>query len=140
MKFYNTMFKKQRTSLFLLLMLTTFFGYAQKGTQSPYSVFGIGELDMGQYAAFSSMGGVSIACTDSTVANHNNPASYAYFNRNRPVFQVGMNGRFSNFESANANSSQQTFGLNQFQLGLPIKKNWGASLGLVPYSFTGYTI
>lgn len=140
MKFYTTMFKKQSASLIVLFIVLTFSSHAQKGTQSPYSVFGIGELNMGQYASFSSMGGISIACTDSTIANHNNPASYAYFNRNRPVFQMGMNGRFSNFESANASSSQSTFGLNQFQLGLPIKKNWGASFGLVPYSFTGYTI
>ena len=139
MKFYDIMFKKNRIA-FVVFVLLSSIGVAQKGTQSPYSVFGIGELNMGQYASFMSMGGTSMACTDSTVANFNNPASYAFFQRNRPVFQIGMNGKFSTFETTTASSSQQNLGLNQFQLGLPIMKKWGASLGLLPYSFTGYTI
>lgn len=139
MKFYDIMFKKNKIALFALLSLSTL-SFSQKGTQSPYSVFGIGELNLGQYAAFMSMGGTSIACTDSTIANFSNPASYAYFNRNRPVFQIAMNGKFSTYETTTASSSQQNLGLNHFQLGLPIKKNWGASFGLLPYSFTGYTI
>jgi len=133
------MFKKNKITLVAFILLSPF-TFAQKGTQSPYSVFGIGELNLGQYASFMSMGGVSIACTDSTIANFNNPASYAFFQRNRPVFQVGMNGKFSTFQTTSASSSQQNLGLNQFQLGLPIKKNWGLSFGLLPYSFTGYTI
>jgi len=139
MKFYDIMFRKNSVALVALILVSTC-NFAQKGTQSPYSVFGIGELNMGQYAAFMSMGGVSMACTDSTIANFNNPASYAFFNRNRPVFQIGMNGKFSTFETSSSSSNQRYLGLNQFQLGLPIKKNWGASFGLLPYSFTGYTI
>lgn len=113
---------------------------AQKSTQSPYSAFGIGELNQGEYATFYSMANISVANSDSTVVNSNNPASYAYYNRYRPVFQVGMNGRYSNFSTESNSSTQANFGLNQIQLGLPIKKRWGAAFGLMPYSFTGYTI
>lgn len=124
----------------LVLAVVSSYASGQKGTQSPYSVFGIGELNQGQYAVFSAMGGFSASCMDSTSVNYNNPASYAYFNRYRPVFQIGLNGRYSQFQTETALTSQQYLGLNQFQLGLPIKKNWGANLGLLPYSFTGYTI
>ncbi|MFT5820350.1 MAG: hypothetical protein ACI8ZM_001589 [Crocinitomix sp.] len=114
--------------------------FAQKGTQSPYSSFGLGERNYEGYAVFSSMGGVSLANTDSTIVNSSNPASYAYISRNLPVLQIGLNGKFSKFSNETTTTNQRHFGLNQFQLGLPIKENWGLGIGLKPYSFTGYTI
>lgn len=125
--------------LFLLLMLSSV-SFAQKGTHTPYSILGVGELMGNDYAAFLSMGGVSMANTDSSKINHGNPAMYSYIGRFRPIFQVGMNGRFSRFETETTTTSQRHFGLNQFQLGVPIKKRWGAAIGLKPYSFTGYKI
>ena len=139
MKYCVTMFGKNKLA-FIGLILLTWQGFSQKGTQSPYSAFGIGELNLGQYASFMSMGGVSTGSTDSTIVNINNPASYVYFSRNRPVFQMGVNGKFSSFQTTADSSSQSTFGLNQIALGLPIRENWGATFGLAPYSFTGYTI
>src|SRR5687768_5721209 len=139
MKFYNIIFNRNNAVLFLIIVFNSNL-LAQKGTQSPYSVFGIGELNQEQYAAFSSMGGISIANSDSTIASNGNPALYSYLQRNRPVFQVGMNGRFSTFSTTTNSTAQRHLGLNQFQLALPIKKKWGASIGILPYSFTGYTI
>lgn len=138
MKYYTLTLSKFSTVFFVSFLFTL--AYAQKGTQSPYSVFGIGELNQGEYAGFAGMANVSLANSDSTMVNNNNPASYVYFNRYRPVFQVGLNGKYSQYSTQTNSSSQQHFGLNQFQLGLPIKKNWGAAFGLSPYSFTGYTI
>ncbi len=114
--------------------------FGQKGTQSPYSSYGIGELNYEGYALFSSMGGIAMGNTDSSIVNSFNPASYAYLGRNKPVFQLGINGRLSNFATSNSNTNRGHFGLNQFQLGLPIKKNWGVAIGVRPYSFTGYEI
>lgn len=125
--------------LFLSLLFSTI-SLAQKGTHTPYSIFGVGELRLNEYAAFLSMGGVSMANNDSTMVNPSNPAMYSYIGRYRPILQVGMNGRFSNFSTTTSETTQRNFGLDQFQLGIPIKKNWGAGLGLKPYSFTGYFI
>lgn len=131
---------KVLTAIFTTLIISV---YGQ-GTNSPYSAFGIGELNNTSYAAFASMGGISVSNSDSTIVNSNNPASYVFFNRHQPVFQVGANGRMSWF-SANGpdgevNSTLGTFNLNQLQMGIPIKKNWGASIGVRPYSYTGYSI
>ena len=128
--------------LFFLSFIAVFSfeSVAQKGTQSPYSVFGLGELNNGEYAYFMSMGNALTANTDSTIINQNNPASYSYVARYRPLFQVGLNGRFSKFSDATQSSKAKQLGLNQFQLAFPIKKNWGASFGLTPYSSTGYLI
>ncbi|HIP37408.1 MAG TPA: hypothetical protein EYG85_11190 [Crocinitomix sp.] len=130
-----------RLKILLYISITLSFElFAQKGTQSPYSVFGLGELNNGEYAYFMSMGNALTANNDSTIVNQNNPASYANISRYRPLFQMGLNGRFSTFSNTNESSSARQFGLNQFQLGLPIKKNWGASFGLTPFSSTGYLI
>lgn len=138
MKFFNTTSLIHRLSL--ILILCSGLAFSQKGTQSPYSFFGIGELNQGQYAAYSAMGGISVANSDSTIATNTNPALYPFVQRYRPIFQVGLAGRLSTFSTSSATSTQQTAGLNQFQLALPIKKKWGMSFGLLPYSFTGYTI
>lgn len=123
-----------------LSLLVGQLAFSQKGTQTPYSAYGLGELNSEGYSVFSSMGGISMGNTDSAVVNSNNPASYSYIGRHMPVFQVGLNGRLSTFSTSESETNQRHFGLNQFQLGLPIKENWGASIGVKPYSFTGYTI
>ena len=124
--------------LFLVLIVNCSFG--QKGTHTPYSIFGLGELKSNDFAAFLSMGGVSLAGADSTMVNHSNPASYAFIGRYRPIFQIGLDGRLSTFETTTNATNQRFFGFNQVQLGLPIKKHWGAALGIKPYSFTGYQV
>jgi hypothetical protein len=125
--------------LFIILVTATF-SFGQKGTHTPYSVYGLGELKFNDYAAYQSMGGISIANTDSTMINHSNPAAYSYISRLRPIFQVGLNGRLSTFETETQSSNQKHFGLNQFQMAVPIKKRWGGAFGLKPYSFTGYKV
>ncbi|MDX1351219.1 MAG: hypothetical protein R3279_13270 [Putridiphycobacter sp.] len=126
--------------LFLSAILLFGTAVAQKGTQSPYSVYGLGELRSGKYAYFNALGGTQIANTDSTIITQSNPASYAGIERNRPIFQVGLNGTFSNLVTDNSSAQTRQFGLDQFQLGLPIGKRFGAALGLTPFSSTGYLI
>ncbi|MEX1003555.1 MAG: hypothetical protein WDZ35_15660 [Crocinitomicaceae bacterium] len=130
-----------RTAKVLFLFLPiAFSSLAQKGTHTPYSAFGLGELKMNDYASFQSMGGVGLAGNDSSIINHINPASYVNFGRNRPILQIGLNGRLSRFETSTQSTDQRHFGFNQLQLGIPIKKRWGAAVGIKPYSFTGYQI
>ena len=128
-------------SLVIVVSLFSNNANAQKGTSSPYSVFGLGELNNGQYAYFMGMGNALTANTDSTIVNQNNPASYSYISRHRPLFQIGVNGKFSTFsETGQTSAKKNQFGFNQFQLGLPIAKRWGGAIGLTPFSSTGYNV
>tara|TARA_B110000037_G_scaffold97504_1_gene114290 strand:+ start:11428 stop:12891 length:1464 start_codon:yes stop_codon:yes gene_type:complete len=130
-----------RNILFTIATLVTVnVSFGQKGSQSPYSSFGLGERNYDGYAVFSSMGEASLANIDSNIVNSTNPASYAYISRNLPVFQIGLNGKLSTFSTEANSTNQRHFGLNQFQMALPFKKNWGMAIGIKPYSFTGYTI
>ena len=55
---------------------------AQISTSSPYSRFGLGELQENVLPEFNAFGGASTALSNSTSINPNNPASYASFNSN----------------------------------------------------------
>ncbi|MCH2233437.1 MAG: hypothetical protein MK078_04205 [Crocinitomicaceae bacterium] len=134
------MLNKQHLTYLTVLIFLGSISFGQKGTKNPYSVLGIGELQMDNYAAYAGLGNVSLGATDSTIINYNNPASYSSLARYLPVMQVGFNGKFSNFSTETNTSNEQYFGLNQFQLGLPIANKWGAAIGLKPYSFRGYTV
>ena len=116
-----------KTFLSFCLILFSLQVVAQKGTNSPYSVYGIGELSVNPYATFAGMAGVQMANADSTNVNYMNPAMYSYHKRYKPIFQVAINGRLSRFETATSLIDKNAAGLNQFHLGLPIKKRWGVT-------------
>lgn len=126
--------------ILIVLLLSFAQAFGQKGTKNPYSVLGLGELQTDGYASYATMGGVSMASMDSAIVNFSNPATYAGLDRQLPVFQVGFNGKFSQFSTDSLSSNEQYFSLNQFQLGIPIKKNWGFAMGFQPYAYRGYNV
>lgn len=120
-------------------------GYAQEGTASPYSFYGIGSLKFKGTVENRSMGGLSIY-TDSIHVNLQNPASYAGKNlemlngESRPVkFTVGGSYSSINLKSntGSANASSTTF--DYLALSVPMGK-FGFGFGLLPYTAVGYKL
>ena len=70
--------------LFLSLSIT-----AQNESNSPYSRFGLGDVQIFSSATQSAMGGVSIASYDPFSINVNNPASYSSVFAQRFTMQTG---------------------------------------------------
>jgi hypothetical protein len=132
----------------LVIVLVTFFAiqmYAQQGTASPYSFYGIGTLKFKGTVENRSMGGLSIY-TDSVHVNLRNPAAYvgpnlAVWNKeNRPVkFSIGASHNSTNLkaDSGEAEVSSTTF--DYLALSMPLGK-FGFGFGLVPYSAVGYKL
>ncbi len=118
--------------------------YAQQGTASPYSFYGIGSLKFKGTVENRSMGGLSIY-TDSVHVNLRNPASYATKNLegwegSRPIkFAVG--GSYSSIdlksETNSDNASSTTF--DYLALSIPMGK-FGFGFGLLPYTSVGYKL
>ncbi|WP_372756409.1 hypothetical protein [Mariniflexile sp.] len=119
--------------------------YAQEGTASPYSFYGIGSLKFKGTVENRSMGGLSIY-TDSIHVNLRNPASYAGKNlemlngESRPVkFTVG--GSYSSLnlksDSGSANANATTF--DYLAISIPMGK-FGFGFGLLPYTSVGYKL
>ncbi|MFV8369056.1 hypothetical protein [Flavobacterium sp. LB2R40] len=127
------MIKKIIISACLLLSLVTF---AQEGTSSPYSFYGIGDVRFKGTLENRSMGGIAIE-QDSIHMNLQNPASYASLKLT--TFTLG--GTYATTELKNKTESANTrrTTLDYLAVGLPLGK-FGLGFGLIPYSSVGYKI
>ncbi len=127
------MIKKVIISACLFLSLIAF---AQEGTSSPYSFYGIGEVRFKGTAENRSMAGLSIA-SDSIHINLQNPAGFA--DLKLIGFSVGGTFNDTKQKTIDQSGSAQRIGLDYLAIGLPLGK-LGMGFGLIPYSSVGYKI
>ena len=119
--------------------------FAQQGTVSPYSFYGIGTLNFRGTVENRSMGGLSIY-NDSIQLNLRNPAFHtgnnlsSFNNESRPV-RFGVGGNFNNtsLKTQNASSSVASTTFEYLALNLPAGK-FGFTLGLLPFTSVGYNL
>ncbi len=125
------MIKKIIVSICLFFAISTF---AQDGTASPYSYYGIGEIKFSGSAENRAMGGLSIF-RDSIHLNIQNPASYSSLKLT--TFAIGGNSNMTTVKSGADEANTKRTTLDYLVVGLPLEK-MGVSFGLVPYSSVGY--
>ena len=127
------MIKKILLSSFILLSLHSF---AQEGTASPYSYYGIGVVKFQGTVENKSMGGLGIL-PDSIHINLQNPASLAALKFT--AFSVA--GTYNTVKLKNESTSEKArrSTLDYLVMAFPAKK-LGISFGLMPYSAVGYKI
>ncbi|MDI1355313.1 MAG: hypothetical protein PSX36_10360 [bacterium] len=125
----------------VLICISALSLFSQNSVFTPYSRFGVGEIAPTTFAHNSGMGGAFIALRpDSTMPifiNAGNPAAYSLIRLT--TLEVGGRYLSSTFTGVN-NSTVKRWGTNfsYAALGVPIKGNGGACLGISPYSFVGY--
>nr|WP_321232010.1 hypothetical protein [uncultured Psychroserpens sp.] len=132
----------------LVIVFIAFFAlqsYAQEGTASPYSFYGIGSLKFKGTVENRSMGGLSIF-TDSIHVNLRNPAAYVgpnlkfYNEENRPVkFSVGASHSSLNLKANSGEAKVNSSTFDYLALSMPLGK-FGFGFGLVPYTSVGYKL
>jgi hypothetical protein len=117
-------------------LLISFVSFAQQGTASPYSFYGIGDTKFKGTHENRSMGGVSVE-QDSIHMNVENPSSYA--NLGQTTFSLGATYGSSKLKSNTeaARVSRSTF--DYLLIGIPMGK-FGAGFGLIPVSSVGYKV
>lgn len=112
----------------------------QSGTASPYSRYGIGDLQSVEFVRVAGMGGTTIALREDTFPsqiNFNNPASYSSLQHT--TFDFGAKAQFVRLENNSTTQDKQNVSFSYFSLGFPIKKlRGGCSFGLRRYSQVGY--
>lgn len=117
------------------------FGQASN-TSSPYSRYGVGDLQGQGFAQGFALGGSHIAMqNDSTqlfFINAGNPASYA--NLRLTTAELGLNYSAVQLQNRSAKQLVHNASLGYVSLAFPIKKWWGGSFGILPYSSVGYAI
>jgi len=119
--------------------------YAQQGTASPYSFYGIGALKFKGTVENRSMGGLSIY-TDSIHVNLRNPASYAspnlalYNKESRPVkFSVAGSHSSVELKSETESENAATSSFDYVAISIPLNK-FGVGFGVIPYTAVGYNL
>lgn len=126
--------------LLLVLCLPAVPTYAQTGSLSPYSRYGIGDVFPAGFSRQSGMGGIGSALIQPAHLNPANPASYIA--DSTVVFDFG--GRLEVRSLKNRNGDSKTFTGASFAnlaLAFPlIRGKASAAFGLVPYSSVGYDI
>lgn len=134
--------RNSRVSILVgLIMFPTFlFAQFNNNTSSPYSRFGLGDLQSYGFGRSAAMGGASIASRNHQQINLANPASYTAIDSLVFMFEFGIDGKFSNFkndiESSNTNNANFQYLAMKFQINNRI----ATSLGLLPYSDIGYDV
>lgn len=122
----------------ILALTVAFSAFAQGGTNSPYSQYGLGTLADQSQGFSRGMNGVGIALRRGNIANSLNPAAYSAIDSLTMIFDVAMSGQTTNFKEGgtrvNASSANFEYAVGTFRL-MP---NVGMSFGLLPVSNIGY--
>ena len=125
-----------KNSFIAFCLLFSLFNFAQQGTSSPYSYYGIGDVRYRGMIENRSMGGVAIE-QDSIHANIDNPASYASLKLT--TFTMGGTYGTRELKDNNSNASVRRTTLDYMVVAIPVGK-LGFGFGLIPYSSVGYKI
>ena len=127
------MIKKLIVSLCLLFSFALF---AQEGTSSPYSFYGIGDIKFKGAIDTRSMGGISVL-PDSIHLNIQNPAHLASLRLTS--FAIGGTYGTTKSKTETQESKARRTAFDYLAIGIPVGK-LGISFGLIPYSSVGYKI
>lgn len=109
---------------------------------SPYTMYGIGELNTPGTLPMRSMGGVGVAMRSAGVVNLLNPAAYSAAPQKSFLFNFGLEGQnFYNsqkVEGQSKSTAYNTFNFHDIAFQFPIAKKLGLGFSLTPYSSVGY--
>jgi hypothetical protein len=130
------------TILAILLISLSKFSYSQILTSSPYSRYGLGELNLQTFSAPAALGGSFIAYHQDTIApffiNIANPASLAGIRLT--TLELGGQALFSKISSSSASQNKKNINFSYGSVGFPLKRFGGGAFGIMPYSTVGYKI
>jgi len=125
---------------FTIIILSPLLIWAQSSTSSPYSRYGIGDINDKGFGQNKALGGIALGLRSSEHINLTNPASYTSFDSLSFIFDVGVKGKQTTFKSYNAEHTINNVNLSYIAMGFPVTKWWAASIAMVPLSNVGYEI
>ncbi len=136
-----TKFKKTLLLLTLLVFGSQFLNAQTSdalGTYTPYSLFGLGEIEKGGTSINRGLGGIGTGLRDKRYINYMNPASITERDTLSFMFDFGMNQKNFYNSDGDASSAYNSFNMNNIVITAPIYKKSALILGISPYSNIGY--
>lgn len=132
------MMKRQLSAVVVMAILSGS-AYAQSGTNSPYSQYGLGILS-DQTASFNrGMNGLGLGFHEHNQINFSNPASYSALDSLSFIFDAGVSGQISNFKEGGNRTNAKNADFEYVVAGFRAFKNLGVSFGLIPFTNVGYS-
>lgn len=112
--------------------------FAQSGTNSPYSQYGLGQQSEQTSGFNRGMNGLGLGFREHNQVNYINPASYSAMDSLTFIFDAGLSGQITNFSEnghkVNANNADFEYAVAGFRAF----KHVGVSFGLIPFINIGY--
>ena len=113
---------------------------------SPYSMYGLGEINTPGTLQMRAMGGAGVAQRVVSAVNTLNPASYSATMQRSFLFNFGVDGSiykntqtiYSADSQRNAKTGYGSFNFHEIALQFPLTRGLGVGLSLNPYSSVGY--
>ena len=125
--------------LTLLVTHTATAVFAQADVESPYSLFGVGQV-MGNpmNVKLKGMGGVGNAVSGGGLINTGNPATLARMDSLAFLFDAGIYFKTSTFSTSNKSEQGANASFDYVAMAFGITDWWKTALGAQPYSTSGY--
>ena len=115
--------------------------YGQADVDSPYSLFGVGQVrEKSMNGRLQGMGGVANAMFDKGMINVENPASYAKIDSLAFLFDAGIYFKSSTFSTSTLSERSSNASFDYVAMAFGLTQWWKMSLGVQPYSTSGYTM
>ncbi len=124
----------------LMLIPALLFGQFNNNTTSPYSRYGIGDLQDYAFGRTIAMGGAAIASRYDRQINLANPASYNAIDSLGFMFEFGIDGRGSKYKNDLGSTNANDINFQYFAMNFRVSNYVGAALGLTPFSDVGYDV
>ena len=128
----------------MLVSLVVFFGFnafAQADVDSPYSLFGVGQVrDKSMNVRLKGMGGVANAMFGGGMINGENPAAYAKIDSLAFLFDAGFYFKTATFSTSSLSEKSNNASFDYVSMAFGLTSWWKMALGVQPYSTSGYTM
>ena len=121
-----------------LIGLSSVGAFAQSGTNSPYSQFGLGTIAPQSTSFNRGMAGVAYGFHEHNQVNYQNPASYASVDSLSFIFDAGLSIQLTNFNENGTKRNAKNADIEYVVASFRAFKHFGVSFGLVPYTNIGY--
>jgi hypothetical protein len=139
---FKKLYLKKAFVFFACYLCSSYQIQSQNLTSSPYSRYGLGEINQQTFSPSQAMGGSFIAWHQDTLSpffiNSANPAGLAGMRLS--TFELGGQAQFTTIRNQNDFIKKRNLNFSYGSVAFPIKRFGGAAFGIMPYSTVGYKI
>jgi hypothetical protein len=114
--------------------------YSQEYSVNPYSIFGIGDINMTDGGRLAGMGGSGMSLRGKRVLNTLNPAAISALDSTTFIFDVAGSGKGSRFTSGATKQTNFNANFTKIAMGWRLTPHWVVGAFVQPYSTVSYKV